>query len=354
MAVKCIFFSEFDPVAGPVISYQVPQEFPIREAFDAVHDLIITKPQLYDRLISVDAGGYRIVGCPKSIEDNRYARNALIFNFVLVFDEDTDTTYYEPVVQKLGGAFRTYELESHFLSTKSSKSTIPSILTQLLIRLNSTGICIIRIDDTNTLRLKVSPNVKDPPLVCDHHVPVFTQSSCQFKQLVKDLVAQEIIEYVNGFNHVAKISHLSEYCNVYVPTQKLPQLMTEEELQTRCLQFVSLGDTRPKLADVFRILCSLEAGLSVKDLCFRNDPRSMSIDERKLIQFGIMEGLIHHLQKYPVLNRENSDIPTELQPLIKYLDGSHCFDEICCSLGVSNQTLDELIDKCIDITVCWK
>lgn len=57
-----------------------------------------------------DAGGYRIVGCPKSIEDNRYARNALIFNFVLVFDEDTDTTYYEPVVQKLGGAFRTYEV----------------------------------------------------------------------------------------------------------------------------------------------------------------------------------------------------------------------------------------------------
>uniref|UniRef100_A0A1X7UNZ3 Uncharacterized protein n=1 Tax=Amphimedon queenslandica TaxID=400682 RepID=A0A1X7UNZ3_AMPQE len=252
---------------------------------------MITKPQLYDRLISVYA------------EDNRYARNALIFNFVLVFDEDTDTTYYEPVVRKLGGAFRTYELESHFLSTKSSKSTIPSILTQLLTRLNSTGICIIRIDDTDILF---------PPLVCDHHVPVFTQSSCQFKQLVKDLVAQEIIEYVNRFNHVAKISDLSEYCNVYVPTQKLPQLMTEEELQTRCLQFVSLGDTRPKLADVFRILCSLEAGLSVKDLCFRNDPRSMSIDERKLIQFGIMEGLIHHLQKYPVLNRENSDIPTEL------------------------------------------
>ena len=59
-----------------------------------------------------DVGGYRIVGCPKSIEDNRYARNALIFNFVFVFEEETTTTTYEPVIQKLGNAFRTYEVNT--------------------------------------------------------------------------------------------------------------------------------------------------------------------------------------------------------------------------------------------------
>ena len=32
---------------------QVPEDFPIRDAFDAVRDLIITKPQLYNCLISV-------------------------------------------------------------------------------------------------------------------------------------------------------------------------------------------------------------------------------------------------------------------------------------------------------------
>ena len=57
-----------------------------------------------------DVGGYRIVGCPKSIQDNKYARNALIFNFVFVFKEETDTSAYEPVIQKLGEAFRTYEV----------------------------------------------------------------------------------------------------------------------------------------------------------------------------------------------------------------------------------------------------
>ena len=60
-------------------------------------------------------GGYRIVGCPKSIEDNRYARNALIFNFVFVFEEETTTTTYEPVIQKLGNAFRTYEVNRQYL-----------------------------------------------------------------------------------------------------------------------------------------------------------------------------------------------------------------------------------------------
>ena len=61
-----------------------------------------------------DAGDYRIVGCPKTIEDNKYARNALIFNVVFVFAAQADTSPYEAVVQKLGEAFKTYEVRSDF------------------------------------------------------------------------------------------------------------------------------------------------------------------------------------------------------------------------------------------------
>ena len=36
------------------LSPQVPDDLPLlKDAFDAVHDLIITKPALYDRLVSV-------------------------------------------------------------------------------------------------------------------------------------------------------------------------------------------------------------------------------------------------------------------------------------------------------------
>lgn len=139
---------------SPAPISQEPADFPIREAFQAVRDLIITKPQLYNRLITVwvrtreggggphrlnantsmiynwsralfhyciftgfsDAGDYRIVGCPKTIEDNKYARNALIFNVVFVFTAQADTSPYEAVVQKLGEAFKTYEV-SRILAT---------------------------------------------------------------------------------------------------------------------------------------------------------------------------------------------------------------------------------------------
>ncbi len=59
-----------------------------------------------------DAAGCRVVGCPKAIEDKKYKRNMFIFNVVFVFDSSTDTTPYEPVIQKLGEAFKTCEVGS--------------------------------------------------------------------------------------------------------------------------------------------------------------------------------------------------------------------------------------------------
>ena len=61
-------------------------------------------------LVCGDARGYRIVGCPKSIQDKNYARNALIFNFVFIFEVETDTSSFEPVIQEIGEAFKTYEV----------------------------------------------------------------------------------------------------------------------------------------------------------------------------------------------------------------------------------------------------
>lgn len=379
--VKCILYSEFHPVAGPVVSFQVPQSFSIREEFDAVHDLIITKPQLYNRLISVDVGGYRIVGCPKSIQDNKYARNALIFNFVFVFKEETDTSAYEPVIQKLGEAFRTYELESGFLSDENTRQKIPTILSKIQTSLNSCGICIISIDDTNTLHLKITPTLETPPVVCNHHVPVFICPKQEINNLAWDLTVQEILVHINGFNHVDKIAQLSEvdpnivkesiqhlvvynfvklisifqYSNVYVATPKLPQLLKNKELQTQCIQYVSLPDRVPVISNVFRLLCSLEAGLTVKDMCFRSDLNSLNIDERKLIQFAVMKDLIRHLQKYPIITGEiSSEESKDLLPYFHCFDGDHCYDEICCEKSISHQELDDIIDKCTNVVICWK
>ena len=57
--------------------------------------------------------GYRIVGCPRCIDDKKYARNAFIFNFVFVFTSSTATTPYEPIITKIGDTFRTCEVTLH-------------------------------------------------------------------------------------------------------------------------------------------------------------------------------------------------------------------------------------------------
>jgi len=62
---------------------------------------------------------------------------------------------------------------------------------------------------------------------------------------------------------------------------------------------------------------------------------------RKLLQFGVLEGLIRRVQKYPVqlLTTEASfsRVPQQQQQpqrqLSKHLDGSQCYDEISCHTG---------------------
>jgi len=60
---------------------------------------------------------------------------------------------------------------------------------------------------------------------------------------------------------------------------------------------------------------------------------------RKLLQFGVLEGLVRRVQKYPVQLWTSEAAFSRLsqqQPhrqLGKYLDGSQCYDEISCHTG---------------------
>lgn len=58
------------------------------------------------------AFGNKILGYPVLIDDVKYHRNALLFNVCLVFDPDTDTQSYEPIVRKLSYLFRNLEVIS--------------------------------------------------------------------------------------------------------------------------------------------------------------------------------------------------------------------------------------------------
>ena len=125
--MRCIFYADFHPKAGSRIVYQSPTGYVERKVFDSVTGYIITKPQLHGKLITVNAHGYRFLGVPSCLDNPKYERNALMFNFVMVFDADSDTSQYERVARKLSLYMTALERECGYLNYAStnvdSKST---------------------------------------------------------------------------------------------------------------------------------------------------------------------------------------------------------------------------------------
>lgn len=103
----------------------------------------------------------------------------------------------------------------------------------------------------------------------------------------------------------------------------------------------------PNLRDVFRIYAAMTRGTTIRDLCSRFNPTHLHINERKLVQFGILEELIRRVHKYPVLSAENSDLQ-------KSLSGAASLDEICCAAGISAQQLEDHLERDQNVMLLWK
>uniref|UniRef100_A0A8C1WC10 Uncharacterized protein n=2 Tax=Cyprinus carpio TaxID=7962 RepID=A0A8C1WC10_CYPCA len=317
----------------------------------------------------------KLIGCPVCIEHKKYSRNALLFNLGLVCDARTKTCALEPIVKKLSGYLTTLELESGFISNEESKQKLLPILSTLLEELNVTGACTLPIDDSNTIHLKLIEQRKDPLVVQEYDVPVFTKNKDHFTKSQWDLTTQQILPFVDGYRHIQKISaeadvelnlvriavqnllyyevvtlvSIFQYSNVYCTTPKVQNLIDKKCLQEECIHYVSKLGQRTNLRDVFQLYCGLTPGTTVRDLCSRYSHQLQRVDERKLIQFGLMKGLIRRLQKYPVkVVRDERSRPPRLYT------GCHSYDEICCKTGMSYKELDERLENDPNIVVCWK
>ncbi|KAM6345304.1 GATOR1 complex protein NPRL2 isoform 3-T3 [Alca torda] len=317
----------------------------------------------------------KLIGCPVCIEHKKYSRNALLFNLGFVCDARAKACALEPIVKKLAGYLTTLELESGFISNEESKQKLVPIMTILLEELNAKGKCTLPIDESNTIHLKVIEQRPDPPIVQEYDVPVFTQDKDDFFNSQWDLTTQQILPYIDGFRHVQKISaeadvelnlvriavqnllyygvvtlvSILQYSNVYCTTPKVQDLVDDKCLQEECLSYVTKqGHKRASLRDVFQLYCGLSPGTTVRDLISRYTLQLQRVDERsepapsclvpeggsdsgvagRLIQFGLMKGLIRRLQKYPVkVARDERSHPARLYT------GCHSYDEICCKTG---------------------
>ena len=78
------------------------------------------------------------MGCPVSIGDTKYERNALMFNLCFVFEQHVDTINHEPVVKKLASYLT--QIEVRLLSDgllSNSNSSVRLLSDGLLSSSNS-------------------------------------------------------------------------------------------------------------------------------------------------------------------------------------------------------------------------
>ena len=121
-----------------------------------------------------------------------------------------------------------------------------------------------------------------------------------------------------------------------------------------------------------QLYTSLRQGLSLKNWCHEHNAELKGIDVRRFITFGIIRGFLYRVHKYVIADgatlvgeqeqrrchedwgyvadpesrrpsRATSEMGKETLPLAKFLDGMHCFDEICTELQLSEKKVLEKI-----------
>lgn len=273
-----IFYSAFHPTGGPQVLSQVPSGAivpAIRHKdtstldstlfkFDQVKSYVIPKPQLCNRLVTFKIGKYRVVGFPVNISDPSYPRNFFVFNFSFVFKYRGESTVYETSIRRLARMFMALEEQSKFLSRRTTYDTIDSLLQQIYQDINNYSECMIPIDESNTVNMKLFPLFPPPPDLKSYQVPISTVQLSSMVDVNWDPTMEKIIKYINGINSVRRIADLAEadydlvrkciqhlmhyscitiidlfqFSNIYAPTSTIADFINKPEMRIECQQYV--------------------------------------------------------------------------------------------------------------------
>lgn len=332
-------------------SSDTPSQPPTLFSFDEISDYIIPKQQLCDRLITFCRNRYRLLGYPICLEEDKYDRNEFIFNFVIVLDESEEFSSYKPVVKKLARLFKALEEQMGFLWNEVTRSSVYTLIEQVMEDLNSYCECMIPIspssplkidwlhtktrnlDESNTINLKLFPAIPPPPPVKAYHVPI---STVRFESIMDsnwDLTMQRIIPFIDGVNSVRRISELADadytltkkcisellyygcviivdvfrFANIYAVNSELYNFVNDGAtattgggLQEECQAYISSTGRLLDFPAILELYASLRQGLTVGEWSLENAERLKDVDVRRFIQFGIIKGFLYRVHKYPV------------------------------------------------------
>ncbi|KAG9383053.1 Nitrogen permease regulator 2 [Pyrenophora tritici-repentis] len=303
-AIEAIFYTRFHHEKGNRVMHQVPAGAIIPSTlpsamttplftFSSVTQFLIPTQQFCDRLLTFCVNHHRVIGYPVCIREGKYSRNEFIFNFAIVIGEnERDWACYGEVVRKLGRLLRGLEEQGGFLSKEEvgvwddeggytnaipddsagefgvgGGSKVYALCEMVLEDLNNYAECMIPIDDSNTINLKLFPTRPPPPPILAHQVPLLTISLSSLQQPVSpDLTLNRILPYINGVNSIAHIAQLADtdlsltrraiqhlvyygclvlldifsFGAIYAPTAEIGGFIVDAEVKEECMRYVSV------------------------------------------------------------------------------------------------------------------
>jgi hypothetical protein len=144
-------------------------------------------------------------------------------------------------------------------------------------------------------RSKIVPLGSRCTLLCrvqlGSHSPV-SSSVALVRRCVRQLIYFRCVKLVDIF----------QYSNVSTVTPRLVELAENETLRRHCQRFVWTGAGElPSGTKLFQLYAALQHGLELKDFCLLHDTSAYNVDEKKLVTFGVLHGLIRRVHRFPVL-----------------------------------------------------
>ncbi|KAL0935277.1 nitrogen permease regulator [Colletotrichum truncatum] len=402
--IQGIFYARFLPKEGPHIVAQSPTGCitpapgatkPPLIDWDVMQEYIMPRKAFFNRYLTVldPEGKYAILGFPVLIPHAKYQRNEFIFNFGIVVDADADQAPYEPVVRRLAVTFKEMEKQNEYLSQEGSgagsgvgprggdRRPIESLLEIVKEDLNNYGECMIPVDDANTINMKLFPHHSTPPQVRGWHVPVAKMKFAEIVDPTWDLTMQKVVAHIDGVNDVRRIAwaadvsldlaklalrHLLYYDTIllldmfffgscYAPRPGIHDFLANRDgIVDECAAYVCIH-ARQRLSNfmLIRLMMTFCVGKSVMEWLRGHQEAGLDVlryvDVRRLVQFGVIKGCLYRVHKYVVSKQYLAALATGHarpkaggDPLQKYTDGCHSFDQI---ITENNVTDSEIMEK---------
>ncbi|KOS19702.1 Nitrogen permease regulator 2 -like protein [Escovopsis weberi] len=359
--------------------------------FDVLQEYIIPRQDFRNRYMTVNSpdGKYTILGFPVVIADPKYPRNEFIFNFGLIVEADLDQTPYERVVRIFASTFAEMEKQDEFLSLNEGKAPgdgagaarrpIQGLLEIVKEDLNNYGECMIPVDEANTLNMKLFPYHPEPPLVKGWHVPVAKTKFADIIDPTWDLTLTKVISKIDGVSDVRRIAHEAAvsldlaknalrhllyydtillldiffFAACYAPRPGVHDFIRNVDgMIDECAGYVSHGRVRVSNFMLVKLMMSFSPAKSMKEWVMTHQEAGFDVmahvDVRRLVQFGVIKGCLYRVHKYVVSKQYLAALATGQSrpleggdPIQKYTDGAHHFDQIITEQNMTNAQIME-------------